>query len=91
MTTDKLDNLLDDEGITRACDGCEYLHEWIEHHPYGMGTAGEDMAECTCHDDSLCPRLTVKDGICSYPECNCPGDKGPNNLCWRGFPNKEQP
>ena len=28
--------------------------------------------------------------VCTYPTCNCPFDKGPDNLCLRGKPNPEQ-
>lgn len=57
MTTNKIDDLLDSEGITEDCKGCEFLNEWTEWHPYGSTVAGEDMAECLCHDDNLCQRL----------------------------------
>ena len=31
-----------------------------------------------------------KRNTCNYPSCNCPFDKGPDNLCLRGKPNPEQ-
>ena len=33
--------------------------------------------------------MSRKENVCSYPECNCPFDKGPDNRCLRGMPNPE--
>ena len=33
--------------------------------------------------------MSRKENVCSYPECNCPFDKGPDNKCLRGKPNPE--
>jgi len=33
--------------------------------------------------------MSRKENVCSYPECNCPFDKGPDNKCLRGRPNPE--
>lgn len=30
-----------------------------------------------------------KENVCSYPDCRCPFDKGPDNLCLQGKPNPE--
>ena len=27
--------------------------------------------------------------VCTYPDCNCPFDKGPDNKCLKGRPNPE--
>ena len=52
-----IDELLDKIGINDDCVGCRFLFEWQEHHPYGMGTATENMAECQAPNDSDCQRL----------------------------------
>jgi hypothetical protein len=33
--------------------------------------------------------MSRKENVCSYPECVCPFDKGPDNKCLRGKPNPE--
>lgn len=52
-----IDDLLDNEGFTEACDGCKFLSMQTQSHPYGSTTASETLAECLCDDDSKCPRL----------------------------------
>lgn len=53
----KVDKLIEDNGFNETCRHCGFYKEWTESHPYGDGTASEDLAECLCFDDTQCPRL----------------------------------
>lgn len=53
----RLDELLDSEGFTEACEGCPHYKTWTEWHPYGSTVAGEPMADCLSPSDVECKRL----------------------------------
>lgn len=54
---DKIDELLEKDGMNDVCDACPYGSFSIEHHPFGSTTAAEYIGECVCDDDDQCPRL----------------------------------
>ena len=33
--------------------------------------------------------MSRKENVCSYPDCRCPFDMGPDNKCLQGKPNPE--
>lgn len=43
-----------------SCEGCAYLREWAEHHPYGSTTATEYFSEC-CIDEVEGDEITEED------------------------------
>jgi hypothetical protein len=43
-------------GDRTACEDCPFFEQWVERHPYGMGTADETLSDCQLtHEPTDCP------------------------------------